>query len=319
MKIVLVGGTGQVGTALARAFRTAGDEVVILSRQKKSGAVLWDGKSVGPWIKELSGVAAVINLAGRSVNCRYNARNRREILESRVNSVRAIGAALASAGNPPPVWLQASTATIYAHRFDQPNDETTGILGGSEPDAPDTWRFSIEVAKAWEAAVAEVGPLPLTRIVLMRSAMIMSPDSGGIFAHLLGVVRFGLGGPTAGGKQFMSWIHECDFVRAVRFLIENESLTGVVNICSPNPLPNSDFMRELRHAWGMKFGLPTWKWMLEIGTFLMRSESELILKSRRVVPRRLLEAGFHFEFPAWREAAAELCQRYRRREESCSN
>ncbi len=311
MKIVLAGGTGQVGTVLARAFRDSGAEVVILSRQKKPGVVQWDGKSIGPWVGQLSGAAAVINLAGRSVNCRYNAANRREILESRVNSVRAIGSALRQIDDPPPVWLQASTATIYAHRFDQPNDEERGIIGGDERDAPDTWRFSIDVAKAWEAAVAEAGPLPRTRVVRMRSAMIMSPDPGGIFAHLLGVVRSGLGGPTGGGRQYMSWIHECDFVRAVRFLIDTENLSGVVNMSSPNPLPNSEFMRELRQAWGMKFGLPTRKWMLEIGTFLMRSESELVLKSRRVVPRRLRDSGFQFRFPTWQAAAVDICQRYR--------
>lgn len=311
MKIVLAGGTGQVGTVLARAFRESGAEVVLLSRREKPGVVTWDGKSPGAWIRELSGADAVINLAGRSVNCRYNARNRREILESRVNSVRALGAALRNVENPPPVWLQASTATIYAHRFDQPNDERNGIIGGREKDAPDTWRFSIDVAQAWESAVAQVGPLPRTRIVMMRSAMMMSPDRGGIFAHLLGVVRFGLGGPTGDGRQYMSWIHECDFVRAVRFLIDNEGLSGVVNVSSPNPLPNSEFMRELRHAWGIKFGLPVRKWMLEIGTFLMRSESELVLKSRRVVPGRLLDSGFQFRFPTWPAAAADLCRRYR--------
>jgi uncharacterized protein (TIGR01777 family) len=311
MKIIVAGGTGQVGRVLTRAFRDSGTEVVVLSRQEKPGVVFWDGKSPGAWQRELSGADAVINLAGRSVNCRYHTRNRREILESRVNSVRALGTALANVENPPPVWLQASTATIYAHRFDQPNDERNGIIGGSEKDAPDTWRFSIDVAQAWETAVADAGPLPRTRIVVMRSAMIMSPDRGGIFAHLLGVVRFGLGGATDSGQQYMSWIHESDFVRAVRFLIENENLSGAVNICSPNPLPNSEFMHELRRAWGMKFGLPVRKWMLEIGTFLMRSESELILKSRRVVPRRLLDSGFQFQFPTWQAAAVDLCRRYR--------
>jgi uncharacterized protein len=309
VKIVLAGGTGQVGRILARALQKSGDEVVILSRGAGEGVVQWDGKTIGPWTDQLNGAEVVINLAGRSVNCRYNPANRREIIESRVDSVHAIGRAIQQVQNPPRVWLQASTATIYSHRFDAPNDETTGIVGGSEPEAPDTWRFSIDVAIAWEAAVTGVGTLPKTRIVLMRSAMIMSPDRGGVFAHLLGVVRFGLGGPTGGGKQFMSWIHEDDFVRAARFLIENENLSGAVNLCSPNPLPNSDFMRELRRAWGMRFGLPVRKRMLEIGTFLMRSESELVLKSRRVVPRRLLEAGFEFAYPTWDEAVSDLCRR----------
>jgi len=309
MKIVLVGGTGQVGTVLARAFRASGDEVVILSRQKRSGIVPWDGKSVGPWIKELSGVAAVINLAGRSVNCRYNARNRREILESRVNSVRAMGAALRKVENPPPVWLQASTATIYAHRFDIPNDEQTGIIGGQEIDAPDTWRFSIDVATAWEAAVTAVGTLPGTRVVLMRSAMTMSPDRGGIFATLRRLARLGLGGRAGNGRQLVSWIHESDFVSAVQRLIVDHQFAGPVNICAPNPLTNWEFMRELRRACGIRVGLPAAGWMLEIGARLMQTETELILKSRYVIPRRLLEAGFQFQFPTWHEAVSDLCQR----------
>jgi uncharacterized protein (TIGR01777 family) len=315
MKIVIPGGTGQIGSILCRAFKAAGDDVVVLSRggaQLECRSVYWDGKTQCKWTQELEGADVLINLAGKSVNCRYGQQNRREIFDSRVDSVRAIRRALENAKRPPPVWLQASTATIYAHRFDAPNDEFTGIIGGQEPNAPDTWRFSIDVATAWEAAVTESGPLPNTRVVMMRSAMTMSPDRGGIFAHLLGVVRFGIGGPTGSGRQFMSWIHEYDFVRAVKFLIENKDLSGVVNVCSPNPLPNSEFMRELRQAWGTKIGFPTKKWMLEIGTFLMRSESELMLKSRRVVPARLLKHGFEFQFPYWRDAAEELCARYRR-------
>lgn len=313
MKIVIPGGTGQVGTVLSRAFGAEND-VVILSRDPVAPeafrTVQWDGKNSGAWVKEIDGADVVINLAGRSVNCRYNANNRREILESRINSVRAVGRAIADAPRPPRVWLQAATATIYAHRFDAPNDEFTGIVGGTEPGAPDTWRFSIDVATRWESAAEEFSSLPNTRTVIMRSAMMMSPDPGGIFAHLLGVVRFGIGGSTGTGRQFMSWIHESDFVRAIKFLIDRQNLSGVVNICSPNPLPNSEFMRELRCAWGMKFGLPVTKWMLEIGAFLMRTESELVLKSRRVIPARLLQHGFEFQFPEWKGAAKDLCQRY---------
>ncbi len=316
MKIVIAGGTGQIGAILCRHFFAAGDEVVVLTRNPRAYSICrcvqWDGKTLCDWTRELEGADVVINLAGKSVNCRYGKENRREILESRVDSVRAIRCALEEAKQPPRVWLQAATATIYVHRFDAANDELTGIIGGDEPNAPDTWRFSIDVAKAWEAAATESGPLPNTRSVIMRSAMTMSPDRGGIFAHLLGVVRFGIGGPTAGGRQFVSWIHETDFVRAVRFLIDNEELSGVVNICSPNPLPNSEFMRELRRAWGTRIAFPTTRWMLEIGAFLMRTESELVLKSRRVVPARLLQQGFKFQFPYWLDAATELCARYRK-------
>ncbi len=316
MKIVIPGGTGQIGAILCRAFAADGHEVVILSRKSAPHSccrsVQWDGKTLCGWTQELEGADVVINLAGKSVNCRYGKQNRREIMDSRVDSVRAICAAIKRAKQPPRVWLQAATATVYAHRFDAPNDEFTGIIGGEEPNAPETWRFSIDVAKAWESAVTEAGPLPRTRIVIMRSAMTMSPDRGGIFAHLIGLVRFGFGGRASGGRQFISWIHEYDFVRAIRFLIDNEDLSGAVNVCSPNPLPNAEFMRELRRAWGARIGLPATKWMLEIGAFFMRTETELVLKSRRVVPTRLLQHGFKFQFPYWLEAAQDLCARYRK-------
>ena len=155
--------------------------------------VAWDAKTLGGWAREIDRAGVVINLAGRSVNCRYNARNRREIMESRVDSTRVVGEAIAAASRPPRVWLQASTATIYAHRYDAANDEATGILGGAEPGVPETWRFSIDVAKAWEAALDEAAT-PRTRKVKLRAAMVMSPDRGGIFDTLLGLVRRGLGG-----------------------------------------------------------------------------------------------------------------------------
>jgi uncharacterized protein (TIGR01777 family) len=314
MKIVIPGGTGQIGNILCRSFAAAGDEVVVLTRNPRPDSrfrfVQWDGKTLCNWTQEIEGADVVINLAGKSVNCRYGKKNRRDIMDSRVDSVRAIRRAIEKAKRPPRVWLQAATATIYAHRFDAPNDELAGIIGGAEPNAPDTWRFSIDVAKAWESAVTESGPLPRTRIVIMRSAMTMSPDRSGIFAHLLGLVRLGLGGRASDGRQFISWIHEFDFIRAVRFLIDNDELDGGFNVCSPNPLPNSEFMRELRRAWGMRIGLPATKWMLEVGAFFMRTETELILKSRRVVPARLLQHGFEFDFPYWLDAAKELCARY---------
>jgi uncharacterized protein (TIGR01777 family) len=258
---------------------------------------------------ELDGADVVINLAGRSVNCRYNAANRRDILESRVQSTRAVGAALARVARPPRVWLQASTATIYAHRFDAPNLEATGILGGLEKDVPDIWRFSIDVANAWEQ-VANDAVTPQTRKVLLRSAMTMSPDRGGVFDVLLGLVRWGLGGTQGDGRQYVSWIHERDFIRAVYWLIDHD-LDGPVNIAAPQPLPNAAFMRALRHAWGKRWGLPAAPWMLEVGAFALRTETELILKSRRVVPGRLPASGFTFDFPTWPEAAADLCRRWR--------
>lgn len=287
--------------------------MVVLSRKTETRpwrVVFWDAKSLGDWTRELEGADVVVNLAGRSVNCRYDEANRREIMDSRVDATRAIAAAIARCQSPPRIWLQSSTATIYAHRFDAANDEATGILGGEEPNAPDTWQFSIEVARAWERACDEADT-PRTRKVVLRSAMTMSPDRGGIFDTLLGLTRWGLGGTAGSGEQFISWIHERDFLAAIDWLIEREELCGPVNLASPHPLANRDFMRELRSASGAWLGLPATEWMLEIGAWLMATESELILKSRRVAPRRLLESGFRFQFPDWPEAARDLCQRWK--------
>jgi uncharacterized protein len=313
MKIIIPGGSGQVGTLLARDFVANGHDVVVLSRNPREApwrVVRWDGETVGAWAAEIDGADAVINLAGRVVNCRYTAENRRLIKESRINSTRAVGHAIARAVRPPRVWLQASTATIYAHRYDAPNDEATGILGGSEDGAPDTWRFSIDVAKSWEQAANEAF-VPQTRKVLLRSAMTMSPDRGGVFDVLLGLVRWGLGGASGDGHQYVSWIHDRDFIRSLYWLIDHPELEGPVNLAAPNPLPNAEFMGALRSKWGIRVGLPASRWMLEVGTFLMRTETELVLKSRRVVPGRLLQSGFEFRFPTWAEAAADLCRRWK--------
>jgi uncharacterized protein (TIGR01777 family) len=313
MKVVITGGTGQVGTILARALHAAGHEVVILSRRPTGAAwriVPWDARSIGPWAVELEEADAVINLAGRSVNCRYSSANRWGIIESRVQSTRAVGAAIAQARNPPRVWLQMSTATIYSHRYDAANDEASGIIGGTEEGAPDTWRFSIDVAKAWEAA-ADEHETPATRKVLLRTAMVMSPDRGGVFDTLLRLVRVGLGGAAAGGRQYVSWIHHADFVRAMLWLIDHVEMEGAVNLAAPHPLPNRAFMDALRTAWGASVGLPATSWMLEVGAFAMRTETELVLKSRRVVPGRLVNAGFEFEYPEWSAAARILCQEWR--------
>jgi uncharacterized protein len=295
---------------LARWFSSHGHEVVILSRRPYSGpwrVVRWDGRDLGGWSREVDGCDVVVNLAGRSVNCRYTPQNRRQILDSRVASTRAVGLAIAQARDPPRVWLQASTATIYAHRFDAPNDEKTGIIGGQEPDAPQTWRFSIDVATAWEAAAASAS-LGRTRLVLLRSAIVMSPDHGGPFDLLYRLVRLGLGGAAGDGRQFVSWIHHVDFARALTWLIEHDQLAGPVNVSSPEPLPNADFMREIRRGAHASIGLAAPSWMLEIAALFLRTETELILKSRRVVPGRLVESGFEFVFPTWSGAAGDLCE-----------
>lgn len=320
MKIVIPGGTGQVGTILARAFHRDGHSVVVLSRKPEAApwrTVFWDAERLGDWAAELEGADAVINLAGRSVNCRYSHENRRVIKESRVNSARVVGEAIARASHAPRVWLQMSTATIYAHRYDKANDEAGGVIGGAEPGAPDTWRFSIDVAESWERVVDEMA-LPKTRKVKMRSAIVMSPYGGSPFDILLKLVRYGLGGKSGDGRQYVSWIHDEDFVRSVYWLIEHEELAGAVNLAAPNPLPNAQFMRALREAWGIRVGLPASEWMLEAGALFLRTETELILKSRRVVPGRLLSSGFDFRFQDWREAAADLCRRWRETQSSAA-
>jgi uncharacterized protein (TIGR01777 family) len=312
MKIVIPGGTGQVGRVLARTYRARGDDVVVLSRRATSDArfVRWDGATVGSWAEEMDGADIVVNLAGRNVNCRYTESNLRQMMSSRVDSTRAVGLAIEQAARPPRVWLQMSTATIYAHRLDAPNDESTGLIGGDEPDAPSDWRFSIEIAKAWEQAQKQANT-PRTRKVALRSAMIMSPDREGIFDILLRLTRAGLGGPIAGGRQFVSFIHERDFCRAVDFLVERDDIDGPVNLAAPNPIPQREFMAALRAAWGTRVGLPAARWMAEIGAFFLRTDTELTFKSRRVVPARLLAAGFTFDFPEWPAAARDLVGRWR--------
>lgn len=314
MRIVIPGGSGQVGQILARHFHAQGHVVTVLSRNPGPApwrVVAWDGVSPGEWIADLVQSDVCINLAGRSVNCRYGATNRRLIFDSRIQSTRLLQQVLASLNPAPRLWVNASTATIYRHAKDRAMNETDAELGGNEPGAPDTWNFSIDVAKAWEEAFFSTAT-PLTRKVAIRSALTLSPDRGGVFDALLGLVRHGLGGRQGEGTQFVSWIHEADFVRAIDLLIACEEFSGVVNLASPNPLPNGEFMRALRQAWGSRFGLANPEWLIEMGTWLMRTESELVLKSRRVVPDRLLAAGFQFLFPEWPSAARDLVAGWRR-------
>ena len=315
MKVVIPGGTGHLGRVLGRAMAGRGDEVVVLTRREAEPEpgvrhVRWDGRRAGPWTAEVDGSDVVVNLAGRSVNCRYTRANLREMWNSRVDSARVVGGAIERAARPPRVWLQMSTATIYAHRHDAPNDETTGVLGGDEPDVPAYWAYSVDIARAWERE-QRLADTPRTRKVALRTAMVMSPEPGGAFEMLLRLSRLGLGGPVAGGAQYLSWIHEDDLVRAIDFLVARDDLSGPVNLAAPEPLPYRDFLRDLRAAAGVPFGLPATRWMAEIGAFLLRSDTELLLKSRRVVPGRLLEAGFAFDHPEWPAAAADLVRRSR--------
>lgn len=252
----------------------------------------------------------MINLAGRNVNCRYTTHNRREIKDSRTQSTRILGEAIRRCARPPNVWMNASTATIYRHLFDRPMDEITGEIGGKETSAPSTWRFSTDVATSWEEAFFS-SPAPGTRKIALRSAMVMSPDRGGVFDTLLRLVRLRLGGASGSGKQFVSWIADWDFLSSIDYLLAHDDLDGAINIASPNPLPNAEFMAILRKSWGTRIGLRATEWMLEFGAILIQTETELILKSRRVIPGRLLAHGFRFDFPEWPMAAQELVERWR--------
>lgn len=308
MKIVLPGGSGHIGEALVRALAAEGHDCVVLTRDPRAyrgpaRAVAWDGRTAGAWAAEIDGADVVINLAGRTVDCRYNEKHLREMMDSRVESTRAVGVAIARAARPPRVWLQAGTATVYAHRYDAANDEATGIIG-DPPGTPGLWARSVAIGLAWEKALADA-PTPRTRKVALRTSLVMGPARGGVFRVLARLARLGVG-RQGNGRQYVSWIHEEDFVAAIRFLIARDNLDGAINLASPNPLPNRDLMAALHRAVGMPLALPVPEWALAIGAFFMRTETELILKSRRVVPGLLVGAGFTFRHPHWPEAAKDL-------------
>lgn len=305
-RILLGGGSGFLGQALVKYFQALGWEVVVLSRTPQPGRaareVRWDAETLGEWTRELKGAAAVVNLTGRTVDCRYTSANRRLILDSRVNSTRVLGQAIAQCAQPPRVWLNASSATIYRHTFGPPWDET-GTDFAATPEVKDA--FSLEVIQAWERALNAVAT-PHTRKVAMRTTMVLGQARNSVFPVLRRLARLGLGGRMGSGEQFVSWLHEADFLRATEFLITHDELSGAINLAAPNPVPNHELMRAFRELVGMPTGLPATAWMLEVGAFFLRTETELILKSRRVVPGRLLKAGFEFRYPELRGALEDL-------------
>jgi hypothetical protein len=305
-RIVLAGGSGFLGRLLSQYLSGREYEVVVLTRRVPEGEssskqIQWDGQTHGSWADCLNGARAVINLAGRNVNCRYNDRNRREIMDSRIYPTRVLGEAIGGCANPPEVWLNSSTATIYKHSLEGPMDESGDI--SATPEAKDA--FSVEVACEWERTF-EAAQTPTTRKVALRTAMVLGTQAGTVLHVLSRLVRRGLGGQMGNGKQYVSWIHELDFCRAIEWLISRQDIRGPMNVTGPNPLPNRELMRALRKACGKSFGLPAARWMLEIGAFVMQTETELIIKSRRVVPGRLLAAGFDFCFPEMEEALNDL-------------
>ena len=318
LRVVIPGGSGHVGRMLARHLQERGHFVTVLTRGPYTAqweTVHWDGIETGPWTESLEGADVCINLAGRSVDCRYSAEHRREIYQSRIGTTRLLNRAIAQLERPRRVWLNASTVAIYGHDDGRGSDELDVELNAGEPivdtrRAPQRRDFLMRVARDWEAALFAT-PTPRTRKVAMRSALVMAAAPGGAFAILLRLVQASLGGQQGNGRQFVSWIHEEDFARAVEFLIEREEIAGAVNIAAPIPLPNREFMEELREAWGMPNGVPAPRPLLAIAAFALRTEPELLLKSSRAVPARMMDAGFRFEFPEWREAAEDLVRRWR--------
>lgn len=302
-KVIIAGGSGFLGQCLASHFVQKGYEVVILSRKAKRDGegiryVVWDVKSKGPWIAELEHAAALINLTGKSVDCRYTAANKQRIYDSRIHATRVLGEVIKELERPPTLWINAASATIYRHAEDRDMDEENGEIGTG---------FSVDVCQKWEAAFFDF-TLSHTRQVALRIAIVLG-KKGGALQPLINLSRIGMGGRQGNGEQYFSWIHETDFVQIVNFIIDNEALSGVFNVSSPNPVKNTTCMKSLRKAMKIPLGIPMPVWMLEIGAWIIRTETELILKSRRVVPRRLLESGYQFQFAHLQEAIDHLVQK----------
>jgi uncharacterized protein (TIGR01777 family) len=314
-KIIIAGGTGFIGQAIARCFGKE-NHIVILSRQPINGHITrykgkfvkatdgynitywrWDGEHVEKhWAREIDGSDIVINLSGKSVNCHYNAENKKEIFDSRLNSTRVIGEAIKMAIVPPKLWINAGSATIYRHAEDRPQDEYNGEYHDD---------FSVQVCKAWEKTFFEQRT-PFTRKVVLRMAVTLG--NGGVMSPYLNLVKFGLGGTQGSGEQMYSWVHIDDVCRTIEWTFTHPDMEGVYNCTSPNPLSNKRFMQTLRRVTKHKIGIPTPVPILKLGAFLIGTETELLLKSRWVLPARLLETGFQFKYPLLQEALTAIIQ-----------
>jgi uncharacterized protein len=301
-KLIIAAGTGFLGQVLVNHFQDNYDEIVILTRGKskisnKIKYVNWDAKSFSGWENELEGAAVLINLAGKSVDCRYTVSNKKEVFDSRINSTKILNQAVLHCKNPPKHWLNSSTSTIYRFSLDKEMDEISGEIGSD---------FSMNIAKSWEKTFFET-ETPATLKTVLRTSIVLGKN-GGAFAPIKTLAKIGFGGKQGNGNQYISWIHEVDFARAVAFAINNE-ISGIINIVSPKPIENQLFMKKLRAEIGIPFGVPIHKFLLEIGAFFIRTETELVLKSRNVIPKKLTDHGFSFAYDSLEKAFKNLLQK----------
>ena len=299
-KIVLAGGNGYLGQVLAEYYRHLSKEVIILSRKPRIvdgniETLQWDGVNEGEWGSQLNGAELLINLCGKNVNCRYTEMNKAEIISSRVLPTILLGKVIQKLTNPPKLWINVTSATIYRHAEDRPQDEETVEIG---------YGFSIDVCRKWEDTFFKTNT-PLTRKIALRMGIVFG-HSDGAFPRLLNLVKFGLGGKQGDGEQYMSWIHEQDAAKCTEWLLQHGDITGIISCTSPEPVKNDIFMANLRQIYGIPVGLPVPVWLLEIGAALIGTETELILKSRWVMPKRLLDSGYVFLYPKVEHAIKDI-------------
>lgn len=287
MKIIIAAGTGFLGKNLEKYFTEKGNEVYILTRNpKRKNEIHWDAKTLGEWKNLIENSDVVINLTGKSVDCRYTEKNKREIYSSRIESTRVLQKAVDQCINKPKIWLNASSATIYTHSETQLNTEKNGIIGDD---------FSMNICKSWEKEFFTVKNENVRKVALRTS--IVLGNNGGAFPKLKLITKLGLGGKQGRGNQNVSWIHIDDFCRAIEHIIDNKNRDEIINITAPNPLSNEEFMRKLRKEMKIPFGINAPVWQLKIASIFLKTETELLLKSRNVYPEKLIKNGFQFSYP----------------------